>query len=145
MDRPPGGASIFGVSEASVEPGYSAAHVSDLTASENDGVSIVQQQFGDEVDINTIVRRFGLTGARAMDVMGVYGDFTGILDYESAVKRIEGAQERFATLPPEVRERFGNDPGKLIDLATALSEEEFAKLMDPPKAVVDTPVATPAP
>lgn len=136
----PGGA-FTSVSEESAQPGLTAAELSDLLANPGGGESKVQQAFKDEVDVNVIVRRFGVTQASAGQTMGVYGDFTGIHDYESAVERIEGAQRRFMSLPAEVRERFRNDPGVLIRAANELSEEEFARVLDPPKAVVATPAA----
>lgn len=114
-----------------------------LLASIDSGDTPVQQQFGEEVDINVIVRRFGVTAASSMQVMGVYGDFTDIENFDDAVRKVEGARARFSTLPPEVRDRFGNDPGALIEAATTRSPEEFARLMDPPKVepVAEPPVA----
>lgn len=90
------------------------------------GRNLVQQQFRDEADVNTIVRRFGLTPqSRPVERQGVYGDFTGITDYESAVAAIERARRSFGALPPDVRERYGNDPGRFLDEASQLSEEEL--------------------
>lgn len=98
--------------------GYDARIVSDATAMNTGRETIVQQQFATEVDINTIVRRFGVTGERPSgDLSGVYGDFTGVNDYESAVAAVERAQKGFMALPAAVRERFRNDPGRLIDYA----------------------------
>lgn len=143
MLAPLGGASLSGVAPDSVEPGVSAQEISDVYASIDSGDSRTQQQFVDELDVNVIVRRFGVTAQVAVDQMGVYADFRGITDYWSAQERIDGARARFMELPPEVRERFGNDPGYLIEAATQLPAEDFAKLMDPPKAV--EPPAPPPP
>lgn len=105
---------------------YDAKAVSDATAIDTGSVSLVQQQFGDEVDINTIVRRFGLTREMPSGVAGgVYGDFTGIEDYDGAVAAIERAHQGFLTLAPSVREQFHNDPGELIRFAQAVPEDEF--------------------
>lgn len=140
MKRSFGGAPVWGlVSEESVVPGLTAVEVSDLTSSVDAGGSPTQQQFREEVDVNVIVSRFGVGRQVAVDTMGVYGDFTGIFDYESALARIEGAQARFMSLPAEVRERFQNDPGRLVRAAQDLSEEDFAKLMDPPKVEAAPP------
>jgi len=125
---------LFSVSDDSAVPGLTATNVSEALASVDTGDSPVQQQFAEEADINTIVRRFGVTQISAAATMGVFGDFTGIDDFASAVERVDGARARFMTLPAEVRDRFGNDPGQLIYAAQNLSEEEFGKLMDPPKA-----------
>lgn len=94
----------------------------------------VQQHFKDEVDVNTIVRRFGATGQLpAFRPEGVYGDFTGIEDYDGAIERIERAHNAFMQLPASVREQFDNDPGRLIRAASVSSEDEFGKLIFPVK------------
>lgn len=91
------------------------------------GEVITQQHFREETDINVIVQRFGLTGQlpRGAVLNGVYGDFTGITDYESAVATIEAAQVRFNQLPPELREKFENDPGRLVEYAESHTQEEW--------------------
>lgn len=92
----------------------------------------VQQHFKDEVDINTIVRRFGATGQMPEFLPeGMYGDFTGIEDFESAVSAIERARDGFLKLPPEVRAKFGNDPGTLIRQAQSMTEDDFGRLVFP--------------
>lgn len=81
--------------------------------------SLAQQSFKEECDINTIVRRFGITGELPVGVrMPTYDDFTGVNDYHSALNAIVAACESFETLPAEVRERFGNDPGKFVDFCS---------------------------
>lgn len=125
-----------------------AEDISSLLVNVDSDDSPTQQSFAQDADINVIVGRFGITPQVVSDRMGVYGDFTGILDFEDAVKRVEGARARFMTLPAEVRETFDNDPGQLIYAANTMSEEEFAKLMDSPKAdapKADPPAPKPAP
>lgn len=80
--------------------------------------SLTQQHFAEECDINTIVKRFGLTkdaellkGAR----MPVYGDFSGVHDYQTALNAVRQAAEDFMDLPAEVRARFGHDPQRLLE------------------------------
>jgi len=93
------------------------------------GVVLTQQHPKEEVDINTIVRRFGLTAEMPFGAAGgFYGDFTGIQDFESALGLVEGAQERFEALPAHVRERFDNDPGKLIAYVQRVSQKEYEDL-----------------
>lgn len=126
----------------SAYPGVNAEEWSDALATVDSGDSPVQQQFADEVDVNTIVKRFGIDRVAAIEAMGVYVDFSGILDFEDAVARVEGARARFMELPAEVRSRFDNDPGRLIAAVNELSEAEFARVMDPPVAAAP---AKPAP
>lgn len=78
--------------------------------------SATQQQFAEEVDINTIVKNFGLTGQLPENFRApVSGDFTGVTDYQSALNAVIAADEEFMTLPADVRERFANDPQKLLE------------------------------
>lgn len=88
--------------------------------------SMTQQQFAEECDINTIVKRFGLDykpeGIRAPQ----YGDFTGINSFQQAVNQIALANEAFDELHAEVRARFNNNPGEFVDFA--LKEENREQL-----------------
>lgn len=143
--RSQGGAPVGATSLVveSASPWLTVKELGELLAVEGGTDSQVQQQFHEEVDVNVIVRRFGVGLPVALNTMGVYGDFTGVYDYESARERIQGAHDRFMSLRPEVRARFDNDPGKLILAAQTMSEDEFAKVMDPPKA--DPVVVIPVP
>lgn len=73
--------------------------------------SLAIQSSAEEADINTIVRRFGLTGELPSDVaIPRSGDFTGIPDFHTAMNLVRQTQEEFLRVPAEVRARFGNDP-----------------------------------
>ena len=77
--------------------------------------SKTQQQFADEVDINTIVRRFGLTGQLPDNVtMPQYADYEGVFDFQTAMNTMMEAERSFMQLPADVRARFENDPQKLL-------------------------------
>lgn len=74
-----------------------------------------QQQFAEECDINTIVRKFGITGELPSDVrVPQSGDFVAVQDYQSCMNVIRAAEEAFMEMPAEVRSEFDNDPGKFI-------------------------------
>lgn len=127
---------------------YDARAVSRRTAiCCKDEPSITQQQFRDEVDVNTIVKRFGMGQVPPPSAAGVYGDFTGITDYASAVEKIEAARAGFMALPPEVRERFGNDPARFLSEGSQYSDEELDALtapQAPPAASEAAPAAASA-
>lgn len=93
-------------------------------------VSLAQQHQRDEADINTIVRRFGLTGQLPENNrMPTYGDFTDITDYQSALNAVKLADQTFMTLPADLRSRFGNNPEMYIDFCLdANNAEELIKL-----------------
>lgn len=92
--------------------------------------AVVQQSFAEECDINTIVRRFGLTGELPSNVaMPQSGDFTGVTDFQSAMNVVRAAQEAFMELPGDVRYRFANDPQRVLDfLADGANRDEAIKL-----------------
>lgn len=99
-------ASNYDVDEASLDSG--------LFCPPEEGVT--QQQFAEEVDINTIVKRFGLTG-ELPDVVKIpqSGDFTSVVDFKSAMDAIRSAEAGFMELPADLRARFENDPQRLMD------------------------------
>lgn len=73
--------------------------------------SLAIQSAEEESNINTIVRRFGLTGELPNDVkMPQSGDFTNLPDFHTAINIVRKAQQEFLRVPAELRARFGNDP-----------------------------------
>lgn len=89
-----------------------------------------QQQFAEECDINTIVRRFGVTGELPQSrQIPMNGDFTEVVDYQTALHKLMEADAAFMELPSDVRKRFDNDPGKLVDFVSdPANKEEVRKL-----------------
>lgn len=79
--------------------------------------SRTQQQFTDEVDINAIMHRFGVTGQPPANVrMPQYADFSeAVDDYQTALNMVRAAEDSFMQLPSEIRERFANNPQKLLE------------------------------
>lgn len=130
--------SPFDVSSQSGYAGYTQAEISDLTAVRDSGDSIVQQAFRDELDINNIIKRYGLTGQLPLGPQaGFYADLAGVFDYDSAVERVSRADEAFMALPPELREKFENSPARLVEYVRSHSEEEFNSFVNPPAAPVE--------
>lgn len=73
--------------------------------------SLAIQSAEEESNINTIVRRFGISGELPGDfAMPQSGDFTGLPDFHAAMNLVRQAQEEFVKVPAEIRARFGNDP-----------------------------------
>ena len=110
--------------------------------------SLTQQSFKDEADINTIVRRFGLTGQLPQDLqMPVSGDFTGISDYHTAMNMVLAAQDEFLRVPADVRARFQNDPAQLmafLDDPANRSEAVSLGLVNPAAPAASAAPAAPA-
>lgn len=84
-----------------------------------DTPSLTQQSQGAEADINTIVKRFGLTGQLPSGVRApTYGDFSGVDDYRTALDSIREAEASFMRMPAEVRKRFEHDPQKFVEFCS---------------------------
>jgi len=128
---------------------YDVDKVSDETGLTCPEPTLAQQNFKDETDINHIVRQFGLTGQLpGKPLSPQYGDFTGVLDYHSAVNAVLAAQDDFMELPAQMRSRFNNDPAQLIDfLGNENNREEAIKLglvaAKPISEPSETPIAAP--
>lgn len=79
-------------------------------------VSRTKQSFKDEVDINTIVKRFGITGQMPVPSrLPTYDDFTGIEDYQSALNALLDAAAAFDDLSADIRRKFDNDPQQFLE------------------------------
>lgn len=109
---------------------YSTDDVSRDTGLACDDASLAVQSACDDCDINTIVRRFGLTGQLPMGVrMPTYGDFSGVSDYRDALTAIELANDAFMAYPADVRARFKNDPALFVDFCSdPANVDELRKL-----------------
>lgn len=89
--------------------------ISDATGLACDDESLAIQSAEEESNINTIVRRFGLTGELPNNLrMPQSGDFTGLPDFHAAMNLVRQAQEEFVRVPAEIRARFSNDPAKFM-------------------------------
>jgi len=98
---------------------YDVNEASDVSALVCEDPSLAQQHAKDECDINTIVRRFGLTGELPSNVRAPqYGDFTDAVDYHTALNAVRAADEAFMQLPADVRTRFNNDAGAFVDFVS---------------------------
>lgn len=78
--------------------------------------TMAKQAFKDECDINTIMSKYQKTGVieHVKNVQGSYGDFTSVQDYQLSLNQVIAAQDAFDQLPARVRERFANDPSRLM-------------------------------
>ena len=78
--------------------------------------SRTKQSFKEECDINTIVKRFGLTGQLPENLRPPqYGDYSEIPDFKTAMNVIVDAQTNFMYMPAEIRARFHNSPQEFLE------------------------------
>lgn len=99
-------------------------------------VSLAQQSFKDDADINVILERFNITGELpGGERQPQYGDFLDSpVDYKQALDVVKGAQSAFNALPAALRARFDNDPTKFVDFASNEANRDQAYelgLLDP--------------
>lgn len=98
----------------------------------DDSPSLTQQQFKKECDVNEIVMKFRRTGTITHvrnAAAGVYADMSSIPSYQDALNTIIKANEAFAEVPADIRNRFAHDPQKFIDfLADPKNDDEAVKL-----------------
>ena len=96
-------------------------------AIELDPESRVEKSHKHEVNINTIMAK----ARKGIPIPvsrggGMYGDFTGAMDYHSTLQRIDEAMDMFAALPASIRSRFQNEPGQLIEFLSNPENEDKA-------------------
>lgn len=74
------------------------------------------QSMAEEADINTIVKRFGLTGQLPEGLQPpVYADFDEVMDYKTAQDAIARANSTFMLMPAGLRARFDNNPQVFLE------------------------------
>jgi len=109
---------------------YDTDKISDETGLDSGPESRTQQQFAEEVDINTIVERFRVTGEMppAMNFPQPQ-EFAETFDFQTAMNVIRQAQESFMELPAKARARFDNNPQKFMEFMNdAENQDEAIKL-----------------
>lgn len=88
------------------------------------------QSAKDDADINVILKRFNVGGGLQVPNMEpFYANFGEVDDFQTALNKIMAAEQAFGDLSSDVRNRFENDPAKLISfLDNPDNYEEAEKL-----------------
>lgn len=82
------------------------------------GSSRTRTDVVDECDVNKIMDRAKRGGVIPQGVrQPVYGDVSSVGDFQEAHNRIIVGRTIFEALRPEIRLRFGNDPGRFFKFA----------------------------
>lgn len=80
--------------------------------------SLTQQHFAKDADLNTIVKRYGITDG-AIPPMALnpeyFGDYTDAGDFRDHLDKVRNALDRFNALPANIRSMFDNDPTEMHD------------------------------
>lgn len=94
---------------------YDTNKVSDETSIVCKDKSLAIQSQKEEADINTIVRKFGVTGLAPQNVdVPSFQAFEDVFDFRTAMDAINAANRSFMAMDAEVRARFNNDPQRFI-------------------------------
>lgn len=108
-----------------------------------DEPTLTQQHFAQECDINEILRRSASSGVLPVnDKVPQYGDFTVVpKSLQDAFAMIKQANDLFMSMPWDVRERFANNPERMVAfLNDSKNRDEAIKL-----GLVKAPADVPAP
>lgn len=106
--------------------------------------SLTKQSFADECNFNNVLDKWQQSGliTHINPSSPIYSDVSNYVDYQHSLELIRSAQDSFDSLPSAVRDRFANDPGRLIAFLSDPSNEDEARrlgLLNPlAPAVVDT-------
>lgn len=133
--------------------GSDAEEVSDATGldcSVDEGRT--KQEFLEECDINTIIKRFGLGYEPPVNqAVPLQGDFSDAPDFRTALDLVREADEAFMTMSADVRKRFNHDPVEFVSFVSdEKNYEECVKLglavgkpVELPEKVMKVEVVTP--
>ena len=126
---------------------------SDDSALSFDGeLSLTRQEFVSQCNINNIIKKYVKNGNNPFVITqdAKYGDFTSIPSHQEAIDLVIRAEEHFLQMPASLRNRFDNDPGKLLDFLSDVDNRAEAihlglvqdmntpdQKINPPQAVVE--------
>lgn len=114
------------------------------------GESRTKQQFKDECDINSILKKYNRKmGIDALEqyagyFAGNFGDVSVVPSYQEAQTQMFEAQEAFAALPAKARAKFSNDPLEMLAFLSDVGNRDEAialGLLEKPKADLGEPVS----
>lgn len=95
--------------------------------------SMTRQSEMDGCDIHNILKQFSQQGfedlVRQNAARGQYADLTSLPDYQEALNTVMAANQAFAALPSQVRDRFHNNPQEFVEfLANPANQDEAIRL-----------------
>lgn len=116
--------------------------ISDLTALDQTGeISLTKQADLASSDVNTIMAQYEKTGmlSHVNQYQGNYINLGDAKSYHDNMNDVLAAQTAFASLPADIRARFGNDPAAFLDFVSdQKNKPELIKM-----GLVHAPTAAP--
>lgn len=113
----------------------------------NNEPSMTIQSERDKCDLNIVKAIYDKTGVmnNIRTDQPRYGDFTSSHDYHELLFRAQQAQDDFMLLDAQIRARFDNDPGKLLDFVNDPKNAAMALQLGLIKAPAVSPQASQVP
>lgn len=107
--------------------------------------SLTSQHPADEVDINKIMARVQ-KGQTVLTSSGepFYGDVSDLGGLQDAIIKVQEAEDLFMQFPAEIREKFENDPVKMISFLEDEKNRPEAEKMGLVQPKIAPPVPEPA-
>jgi len=120
-----------------------------------EGQGLTHQSFKDECDINIIMGRYLKTGVLPENLTQAQAQYLDVsdVDFQAAAELVAGAKSLFEQMPSSIRNRFDNDPAKLLAFTSdeknrqeaaqmgLLSPEATAAILSPTPAASAAPAA----
>lgn len=77
--------------------------------------TMTDQSQKEDADINTLIRRFGLSGEMpVLQRLPIQADYVASMTYKESLDALKAADAQFMELPADLRARFDHDPGKFV-------------------------------
>lgn len=111
---------------------------------------VTKQSMKGECDIHNILRQYQKTGiiTHVQNARPTYEDLPDNLDYQQALNTLNVAQEAFDGLPSAVRDRYGNDPSRLLAAINDPDQKDYLRevgILRPPEVPPAVPPSVPVP
>lgn len=109
---------------------YDLVQASTDTAVHPGGPSLTVQSQAEDADINVMMKRFGVTGQFPINPKTpLYGDFSDVTDFASALNAVQAAEHAFLEYPADFRARFENNPQLFLEFCeNPANRDEIKKL-----------------
>lgn len=96
-----------------------------------DGLTL--QNFAEECDINTIIRKYRQTGMLTNPLQRptrqpMFEDFSNAVEFSEAQRIVARGQQQFESLPAHVRAEFGHDPVRFLDFINDITVDKAKRL-----------------
>lgn len=92
--------------------------------------SMTKQSFVEQCDINNILADYKISGQirhiNEKASTGIYADLPSSIDFQESMNLVIAGEAAFATLPSQIRARFGNDPAQFLDFMSDPSNQDEA-------------------